>query len=485
MLYLFLDQNAIKLMSLKKSVMGQYETFFFDKLHQVELIKSGRVTNIDIIASAVKEALDNSKNKFREKDVYLILPQQCFSFLRTSIPPDIASSALFSFINDKARTEWQVNLDDYNFDYVVEQSDGQSVVNLYAIKKTVLAEYQQAFALINHRIVNIIPDTLSYFKLFEKTLRKEKMEKILYATYEENNLSGFLYDSGGLIIPDKWQAPLEKNASIEKVLKERVAELNKIGHKMSRLILSGQSSETIRQDTFTKDVGLWTNPLKRIITGFYQEYLKQLVTADNKPFSILKFDVCFGAFIFSMENKQFSLLKRSAGMKMWSTNKISLPKLNLPMKEIIIFISSFVLSFLAFLLISKSKINFSFINDLAKTPLINKPISPTPTNSPTPSPTPSFKKDELKIKILNGSGTAGKATELKDILKDKGYGEILTGNADNFDYVKTEVQTKKNRQAATTWIKDDLKNSIPNLKFSTLSEDQASDIVIIIGKDFE
>ena len=284
--------------------MGQYETFFFDKQHQIELLKSGNVISTDLIASAVKEALNSSKSGLKDKDVYLILPQECFLFLRTTIPIDIAPSALRSFINDKARSEWQTSLDEFFYDYFIQQIDKQSIVNLFAIKKEVFAQYQEAFTLIDYRIINILPETLAYFKLFEKTLRKEKQEKILFATFENDKLSGYLYDSGGLISSTKWQVILPQETEVEKVLKEQIVAFEKNGQKLSRLIISGQSSENIRQDTFTKTIGLWTNPLKRIISGFYQDYLKQLIPTNNQSFSILKYDVCFGAFIFSTENKQ-------------------------------------------------------------------------------------------------------------------------------------------------------------------------------------
>ena len=485
MLYFSLDRNTIRFLLLKKSVMGQYETFFFDKQYQTELLKSGNVISTDLIASAVKEALNSSKGGLKDKDVYLILPQECFLFLRTTIPTDIAPSALRSFINDKARSEWQTSLDEFFYDYLIQQTDKQSIVNLFAIKKEVFAQYQEAFTLIDYRIINILPETLAYFKLFEKTLRKEKQEKILFATFENNKLSGYLYDSGGLISPTKWQVTIPQETEVEKVLKEQIAAFEKNGQKLSRLILSGQSSENIRQDTFTKTIGLWTNPLKRIISGFYQDYLKQFVPTNNQSFSILKYDVCFGAFIFSTENKQFSLLKKFSGFNVWPTKKISLPKLKIPVKETILFIVSFVLSFLLFIFVSKLKIDLSFFNALTKNTSLIKPVSPTATPIPSPTPTPAFKKESLKIKILNGSGIKGRALEVKDVLKDKGYGEILTDNADNFDYEKTVLQVKKSRQEAIVWIKDDLKNNLSSLKTSFLDDDQAADVILIIGKDFE
>jgi copper homeostasis protein CutC len=67
--------------------------------------------------------------------------------------------------------------------------------------------------------------------------------------------------------------------------------------------------------------------------------------------------------------------------------------------------------------------------------------------SPSPTPTPKILVDKqaVRIKVLNGSGVSGKASAVKEILKEKGYQEILTGNADSFDYEKTEVSVKKGK----------------------------------------
>jgi len=94
-------------------------------------------------------------------------------------------------------------------------------------------------------------------------------------------------------------------------------------------------------------------------------------------------------------------------------------------------------------------------------------------------------KEKIRIKVLNGSGIPGKATTVKDILKEKGYQEILTGNADNFDYKQTEIAVKKEKNNLVSIIKEDLKKYVSSFKVTALSEKEASDIIIIIGKDFK
>ena len=116
----------------------------------------------------------------------------------------------------------------------------------------------------------------------------------------------------------------------------------------------------------------------------------------------------------------------------------------------------------------------------------NKTVAVTPTLAPpTPTPTPNFKKDEVKIKILNGSGVKGKATEIKEILKNKGYVEIVTGNADNFDYKITEIQVKKDKSQLGDIVKNDLKDYISSPKISVLDDKETSDLILIFASDFK
>ena len=116
----------------------------------------------------------------------------------------------------------------------------------------------------------------------------------------------------------------------------------------------------------------------------------------------------------------------------------------------------------------------------------NKTISISPTViPPTATPTPNFKKEDVKITILNGSGVKGKATEIKEILKNKGYTEIVTDNADNFDYKITEIQVKKDKKQLGDMIKNDLKDYVATPKISVLDDKEAADLVLIFAADFK
>ena len=199
MIYLYIDRNTIKLLYLKKTILGQQETLYQQKTYGSDLIDKGKITNIDLLASAIKEVISSSKRPVNENQVCLILPQEFFSFFRTTVPSDIATSALNSFISDKARSILPIDNTDLASDFFIQESENEKIVTYFGINQETLLSLKQAMTLIDFKINSIIPDTIAYFKLFEKTLRKEKKETILYAELGPDILSGYLFDSCGLI----------------------------------------------------------------------------------------------------------------------------------------------------------------------------------------------------------------------------------------------------------------------------------------------
>ncbi|MFS8159809.1 MAG: LytR C-terminal domain-containing protein [Candidatus Roizmanbacteria bacterium] len=74
-------------------------------------------------------------------------------------------------------------------------------------------------------------------------------------------------------------------------------------------------------------------------------------------------------------------------------------------------------------------------------------ISPSPTAIPKQTVLPTTAEEidlkSYKIKVLNGSGIAGVAAKVSDVLKDKGFDVLSPGNADKSDYKETVIQVKK------------------------------------------
>jgi len=493
MVYIFLDKNQIKSLFVKKNLFGQYEVGFFEKNFQIDLLENGLVKNTDILASAIKEVINNLfGSQTKEKEVALILPQEAFQFLRAETPENIAKDTVKDFVINKIAAHFSFNSNDYFIDFF-HQLDGNSrQTNIFAIAKDKATRFAEVFNLVDLKVEKIIPEGLAYFKLFDKTLHKGRKENVLFGRYNESSFSLFLYDGNGLVDGKKISLETKTKTSLEKELKLKAGEFEKNKQKINRLILSGEKSTEIRQDTFTKNSGMWTNPLKKILDNFYQDQLKLLTTYAKKPFPVLNFDVCLGAFIFTNDIKDFSLIKkmgRVASYKPSQPKKESIfgskpVKKPLIKKEYLIFVFSFLASLAFFTLISKSNLNLSLPSINFKLP---QKATPTPTAKPLPSPTPTLaiKKEELKVKILNGSGTPGKANELKSLMQKLDYQDIVTGNADNYDYETSVIQVKKTNEAAFSLLRNDLKEYIANPQGETLDEKETADVVIIIGQDFK
>lgn len=483
MIYTTIEKRAIKLMSLSKTMLGQYHTSSFAKYHSVDIINDGKVESIDLLASAIKEALTQAKpTPIVDKDIFLILPQEMFTFARYSIPGDISDAAIITFVKDKLRADLKIDVEELLHDFVVCKNNIGCEVMFYGLSKESYSQLENAFTLLGLNIKNIIPETLSYFKLFNKTLLPEKQEKVAYISYQENDSFGFLYDALGLI-SDK-RIDLNDSDVVESLKKEitKLGEDQKIT--LNRIILSGEKSKDIRQDYFTKDVGVWTNPIDKIVQNFYSDYVKLILSNQSEQFSPLLFASCLGGYIFECEKDRFKPSSQNQNISISSSqsssSRLSLPTITfIRRRDVGIFLVSFIASF--GIIYGASK-----IKDVANIPSLPSPtkvVTPSTPVKPTNVPTPSVNREDIKVKILNGTGIKGKAGEYSTILKEKNYSEVLSGNADSFDVETTEIQVKKTKKDAVELIKKDLLGLLKFSKTSDLDEEEAADVVIIIGLD--
>ena len=138
---------------------------------------------------------------------------------------------------------------------------------------------------------------------------------------------------------------------------------------------------------------------------------------------------------------------------------------------------------------------FSGGNEKPEEDIFATPATQAPTNTPTPTPTPTPEEDKkektaeaelarakFSILIQNGSGTAGAAGRLADILGDLGYKVAGTENADNFDYLETEINVSSGNTALLKLLESDLKDEYTIGDTST-NYDGDADAVIIIGAE--
>ncbi len=122
-------------------------------------------------------------------------------------------------------------------------------------------------------------------------------------------------------------------------------------------------------------------------------------------------------------------------------------------------------------------------------PLPQETTLPSPEISPglesTESATPSAeeeesKREDLKVKVLNGGGVAGAAGKVATALEKLGYENVRTGNADNFDYEKSEITYLEAKEEFLSMFENDLKDYEIGTKTATDSAD--FDFVFILGE---
>lgn len=83
--------------------------------------------------------------------------------------------------------------------------------------------------------------------------------------------------------------------------------------------------------------------------------------------------------------------------------------------------------------------------DVAPSPIDT--IAPSATSTPSASPSATLDLTKYTIVVQNGSGTAGEAGKVKDLLTTAGFKVGTTGNAATYDFTKTVIKTKKTVEA--------------------------------------
>lgn len=122
-------------------------------------------------------------------------------------------------------------------------------------------------------------------------------------------------------------------------------------------------------------------------------------------------------------------------------------------------------------------------------PSISLGADPTPTPEPTPLPSPTPEPvdvdiSELSVQVLNGSGVAGAAGAMQEVLEDLGYTVDDTGNADNYDFEETEVYGKQVYETILAKLAANLGDDYTVGVIDTdLDEDSSYDIQVIVGAE--
>ncbi|MCR4324254.1 MAG: LytR C-terminal domain-containing protein [Candidatus Curtissbacteria bacterium] len=129
-----------------------------------------------------------------------------------------------------------------------------------------------------------------------------------------------------------------------------------------------------------------------------------------------------------------------------------------------------------------SALNLGGSGDETKASPSTAPLFSSPSPTPEASEGANLDKSTLRVRVLNGSGTSGQASVVRDLLEGKGYNVVSVGNADTFDYERTTVKLKKDFSEFGDEIVKDLSDDY-SVTVSTQALDPSStaDIEVIVG----
>ncbi len=104
--------------------------------------------------------------------------------------------------------------------------------------------------------------------------------------------------------------------------------------------------------------------------------------------------------------------------------------------------------------------------------------------TPTLTPIPTKAISDFKIQILNGTGTAGEASKVSDLLTKNDFSIESVGNAANYDFSQTQIEAKKSVPTSVVdLVKKSLEDDYPSKVLETsLTESSEFDIIITTGK---
>ncbi len=113
--------------------------------------------------------------------------------------------------------------------------------------------------------------------------------------------------------------------------------------------------------------------------------------------------------------------------------------------------------------------------------------SPAPASvvaSPRPEATSgaNVDKSQIKVRVLNGSGTAGAASSAKDFIESKGYKVVSIGNVDGYGFAQTAVKLKNSVMKIKDTLVSDLSGKY-SVKVSNtpLEATDSADVEVTVG----
>lgn len=507
MFSLDISDSSIEGLKLKKGLFGKLSVAAFGRVElEPGIVGKGEILDAEKLAEKLTQIVKKGKISFTVPDL------RTFT-CRVSLPADVSGSAVQSFLEDKVVQVVPEELKNLAYDFkLIKETKEDKEVLFIGIAKRILAGYLKLFQSLKLSPQIAVPESLAAFEIFGSTIVRDEVVLYVDMGSKTSTLSFF----------DKFGPFLTLNKTVEtKALERELKKANqflKEKHKkeIKRVVLGGGQSLEIDGEAFSKKTGMWITKADKILTDRLKKIGLKLNLDKYSPVLFLN---ALGLCLLTQRKEKLNLLRDKAkilavsgeekgkgkGEREKSGNltaeQSEIEKLEEEGKggkekeemgkerdERHSILSRFKPLLIAIL---PAILSFLVIFALAKKPWQKQEgaeVPPSPTVQPTsvlatPTPSAEFKPEDLKIKILNGSGIAGEAGRAASHLEEKGYQVIETGNADSFDYQETVIKIKKEKKDFLPLLTNDLKTVYTvSSEEIELGEEEDADVVVIVGK---
>lgn len=499
MLIADISDTSIEFLDFEKSHFGGYETKF--------------ATRIDIKEGEKLE--DKLPQQFKNKSIAFTIPDSKVFIHRLQIPEGFIGPALLSTIFNKIGDVIPVQAENLVYDFTIIAADKKNktqTVLFIASSKEIFLSYLLALQKYQIKPALILPESIAVFNIIKNEIKPDNA--VLYIDIGSKNSTVSFFDTYGPI--SSFTEPVETVKLEEEILKVMEFFKKKYSEKIEKIILGGGGSINTNLEEFQKIIKLPVVKAEQLLQTKLNN-LKIKVSTGDTPLIIYLNVISLGILANQettlnlakrdiLENMNIKItnikIKGETQNEVTQVNKNELYKNNdtfldaptdgetheKPNKSRMLILLFVLIALMGITFFSIYNKKFGNKDGSSKIPVL-KTILPSPSKIPTSakplSPTPAniIDKADVKIQVLNGTSVRGLAGKTSEYLKEKGYKNIDTGNADNFSYTKTQIRIKNDKKEYLDTVINDLKEDYKiGETYSDLENSSEYDVIIIIGQ---
>jgi len=325
---------------------------------------------------------------------------------------------------------------------------------LVMINQDKLANIFANFSDHGTKLVGLLPEPIAVHKIVEAEITPEETQLVLHVG--EKNTQIYLLDKYG---PVKTYPEAVTNEELIPVVQKFI----KWEEYCGQGIYFGKRSLSFDQKLFEEQTKVRLNNGVESLKRFSKNLEQDISNVTN-----LQEHVPVLAAVLGYEEKDLLGIDR----KLTKSIGVNTTKRGLPWKEILL--GLLVAAFTVFLVTK----GVSFVNKKS-TDITRAKVETVTSPTSVPEPTAVIKAEDIKIRVLNGSGTPGEAGIYAGIMKEAKFKVVEVGNAPTFDFVTSQVRYKKGEEAKLNMVVSKLENEVTSR--DTLDQEDEVDIEIIVG----